>query len=56
MIRRKRELAVRVTDKNFSPTDVIASLLFFMKSKFNNDPKIIHTTIAKLKENESFNI
>jgi hypothetical protein len=42
------------TVKNYSPLDVIAALLTFMDEKFNNDPRIIHTTIARLSKDAKY--
>jgi len=47
-------MAVRVSSKNFTPTDVVASLLTFMSSEFSNDPKTIHTTIARLQQDSKY--
>ena len=52
--RRKPELEAQVSSKKFNPSDVIASLLTFMKREFSNDPKIIHTTIARLRKDARY--
>ena len=44
----------QVASRKFSPINVIASLLVFMPEKFNNDPQIIHTTIARLKQDTRY--
>ena len=38
------------TQKPFSPSDVVASLIALLPSKFSNDPEKIHTTIARLQK------
>ena len=47
-------MEAQVSSKKFNPSDVIASLLTFMKEEFSNDPQIIHTTIARLKKDARY--
>jgi hypothetical protein len=44
----------KVNSKKYSPSEIIASVLVFMKEEFNNDPVKIHRTISKLRENEKY--
>lgn len=40
--------------EQFSPDDVIAALLTFLPSRFNNDTEKIHSKIAELQKKEEF--
>jgi hypothetical protein len=47
-------METQVARGKFSSINVIASLLVFMPGEFNNDPQIIHSTIARLKQDARY--
>jgi len=43
-----------VTKKPFSPSDVVAALLALLPDEFSNDPRKIHSTMARLQEDSCY--